>query len=130
MGIFASDSDTEYIKEQLLENGKIENYELLLNSKSKKIINGLYSGEIVEIMNEKYVQFCIHDITTLKKAEIVLKNNASHIAEIINKRSNDFNKKLEQYKLIFDSANVSPTIPNRSAPRFSTILNISNRSKR
>lgn len=105
LGIFNGKPESEIIRQKLDNYGSIEDYEILFFTKSQKQLKGLYSGKIVNIGNEKYILFFIHDITYVKKAEKILRNHKHHVNEIVNKRVEEFNKKLDHYKLILESAN-------------------------
>ena len=54
----------------LLKEGKVQNYELNVRNKSGSVINGLFSGEVLEKNGKKYFFKVMTDITEQKKAQM------------------------------------------------------------
>lgn len=71
--IFVQYEKQALVKEKLLRDGKIYNEEIKIRKKSGEIIDGYFSGEILESQGKKYFLTVMIDITEQKKAEESIK---------------------------------------------------------
>lgn len=55
--------------EELQKTGKVRDFELKIKTKNGQMLNGLYSGEIIESQGKEYFLAVIMDITKRKQAE-------------------------------------------------------------
>ncbi len=68
---FNSESQVDFFMDKLMEDGEIENYEVELITTDKKVKACLITASIeTDSENSNYIQGIIHDITSLKKAEL------------------------------------------------------------
>ena len=76
------------IIDELAETGFVYNYELKFQTKSGDILDGLFSGEIIESQEKKYILMVIIDITESKRLEeeIKLQNDFYNIASKLSER--------------------------------------------
>ncbi len=72
LGLFPKQEEQEAASKQLLSSGRITNIELQVNGKNGKIIQGLFSGELMSINGKKYLLTAMIDITRRKQAEEAL----------------------------------------------------------
>ncbi|MBF0102377.1 MAG: PAS domain S-box protein, partial [Desulfobacterales bacterium] len=76
LGLFV-EPEKQVIVDELLKTGKIYNLELKVKTKSGAILDGLFSGEIINNQGKKYFLTVMVDITAQKEAE-KLAIKASH----------------------------------------------------
>ncbi|MDD5360588.1 MAG: PAS domain S-box protein [Ignavibacteria bacterium] len=80
-------SERNFIVKELSEKKAITNREITVRNKSGERIIGLYSADVINLNNKKYILASINDITELKKAEIKIRENEANyrmLAENIN----------------------------------------------
>ncbi|HTX60839.1 MAG TPA: ATP-binding protein, partial [Methanobacterium sp.] len=113
IGFWLTPEDRDSEIEQLMRIGKLPIHEVTFGNKSGDQINGLYSADIIQISDQKYIFSTIMDITERKKAEEALK---------------DSEKKL---KILVDNLPVGVSIINKDReiiyenPSLGEILNLS-----
>ena len=78
LNLWVNNNDRDKYVAQLLNKGKISNFETQFRIKSGKLKYGLISGEVIELVGEKFILGIIRDITERKQAEKALyrKSNA------------------------------------------------------
>ncbi len=69
VGIWSGKKDRDQIMSKLMEKGKVRDLEVQMFKKSGEPVICQYSGELIEIRNERHVLSVIKDITERKKAE-------------------------------------------------------------
>ncbi|MDO9255301.1 MAG: PAS domain S-box protein [Bacteroidales bacterium] len=131
LGLYTESKVQSEISDDIRREGATHNRELKLRTKSGMILNGLFSGEIIESLDEKYFLSVMVDITESKKLEedIHLQNDFYSIASRVSERliQSDFEQldsEINQALLvlgkfnkvdrtyIFDFDNVTDTINN------------------
>ena len=88
LGLFLDPHKQTEMAVELEKNGFIRNRELKVKSKSGAVLDGLFSGEIIESQGEKYFLNVMVDITESKKLEeeIKLQNEFYNIASKVTER--------------------------------------------
>jgi PAS domain S-box-containing protein len=77
INLFAEPEKQIIVEREIAENGSIRNFEMVLRTKSGKLLHGLFSGEQIESQGKNYLLAVMIDITERKKAEeTLLKINA------------------------------------------------------
>ncbi len=71
LGLFYQPEKQKKVADELEKNGFIHDLELNLKTKSGKILNGLFSGEIIESQGKKYFLTVMTDITAQKQSELL-----------------------------------------------------------
>jgi PAS domain S-box-containing protein len=69
LGLFIKPDSQVEASAALQEHGTISNLELQIRTKSGKILDGLFSGEIIESQGKKFFMTVMIDITLMKQAE-------------------------------------------------------------
>ncbi|MEI7990515.1 MAG: PAS domain S-box protein, partial [Chloroflexota bacterium] len=72
--IFTEPEKQEAAGQMLAHQGRIQNIELKVRKKDGQLIDGLFSGEIIEIQGQKIFLTVMMDITARKQAEEVLRH--------------------------------------------------------
>jgi PAS domain S-box-containing protein len=67
--LFDTSGNQEKMANDLIKKGSVHNLELKINTKSGIILDGLFSGEIIENQDKKYLLTVIIDISESKKLE-------------------------------------------------------------
>ncbi|MES2328874.1 MAG: ATP-binding protein [Bacteroidota bacterium] len=68
---FASEQQAAFLIDRLMEDGEIENYELELVTADNTVKTCIITASIeVDSVNSNYIQGILHDVTSLKKAEL------------------------------------------------------------
>jgi PAS domain S-box-containing protein len=83
LNLWADPQDREICVTALQENHRIHDYEFDFRTKSGKILNGLYSGEIIRLGDEVHVLSIIRDITKRKQAEGALHKSEERLKALI-----------------------------------------------
>ena len=68
LGIFAQPEKATDVAEQLSVSGRVDNLELKVKCKDGTVLDGLFSGEIIESQGEKYFLTVMIDQTQRKQA--------------------------------------------------------------
>jgi diguanylate cyclase (GGDEF)-like protein/PAS domain S-box-containing protein len=66
LGLFIQSEKQNQVADQLQKSGKIHNIELQVKCKNGEILDGLFSGEIIESQGQKYLLTVMVDITSQK----------------------------------------------------------------
>ena len=66
---------------ELIQDGVLHNFELQIRTSQGKILDGLFSGEIIESQEQNYFLTVIVDISERKLAENIVKESESNLAE-------------------------------------------------
>ena len=69
LNLWADINDRDKYVTQLLNNGKISNFETRFRMKSGELRDALISGEVIELVGEKFILGTIRDITERKEIE-------------------------------------------------------------
>jgi len=80
LGLFAQPERGHEVAEQLLAYGRIADLELKVKRKDGMVLDGLFSGEIIESQGEKYFLTVMIDQTQRKKSEAVLMDSEERFA--------------------------------------------------
>lgn len=81
---FIDETAQKKVAGELARNGSIKNVELKVKTKSGKILDGLFSGEIIEIDGNKYYLTVMADITHQKEMEKMLSDYQSKLQSAMN----------------------------------------------
>jgi len=95
LDLFVKPDRQRLVSENLVENGKISNKELRVRTKDGKILDGLFSGEIIESQGKKYFLTVMTDITDQKNAEKELVKTNQKLKESI-KKANEMAERAER----------------------------------
>lgn len=87
---------------QLRKQGSIRNKELVCNTKSNKLINVVFSMEMMELHGEACVITTAIDITDKKKAEDKLKSYTDLLEQKVTERTLELTQALEREKEVSD----------------------------
>jgi PAS domain S-box-containing protein len=80
---FISKKDRDRLKQELMQNGRVDGMELMLNTKDGDSLYCLYYGEIITVAGEQRLLSITGDITERKRAEEALKENEAHLRTLI-----------------------------------------------
>ncbi|MEI6285793.1 MAG: PAS domain S-box protein [Bacillota bacterium] len=80
LDLFADDDQQLQVATQLQEIGKITNVELTARKKNGQLIDGLFSGEVIDNQIEKSLLTVMTDISAIKQAESELKQLSARLA--------------------------------------------------
>ncbi len=69
LNIWVNPADRSAIVKELNENGSVNNKEVIFRMKSGKLVNMLYSAQIIEIDKQKHILATMRDVTSEKLAE-------------------------------------------------------------
>ncbi len=85
MGLFYDLETFKTLNEKINTEGRVYNYEVKVRTKNGKILNGYFSGEIIESQGKKYFLSVMVDITELKQLEenMRLQNSFYNVISII-----------------------------------------------
>jgi len=83
LDLFVKPEQQEEVRNKLKATGSIHNIELQLMTKSGVILDGLFSGEIIETQGKKYFLTVMLDITDKKETENELKKQAGLISSLL-----------------------------------------------
>jgi len=82
LDIFVQPEKQKKVAMELMEKGYIHDVDLQIKTKSKEILDGLFSGEIIETNGEKYLLTVMVDQTERKKFEKKLQEKLAEIEEV------------------------------------------------
>ena len=83
LGLFVQPEAQRHIAEQLQAHGRVTNHELKIKCKNEKILDGLFSGEVIKSQGQQYFLTVMIDITELKTIEQMLWEERQRLASII-----------------------------------------------
>lgn len=83
---------------KLLDNGYINSIELKLESLRNETKWMSIQGSIVQVKNETLIQLIIHDITTRKKAEFLIKQEVKKLKDLDQKKTDFVNRASHELK--------------------------------
>ncbi len=83
---------------ELLDNGYINSIELKLESLRNETKWMSIQGSIVQVKNETLIQLIIHDITTRKKAEFLIKQEVKKLKDLDQKKTDFVNRASHELK--------------------------------
>jgi PAS domain S-box-containing protein len=81
LGLFLQPEKQKAANEELAKNGVLHNFELQINTSSGKIVDGLFSGEIIKSHDKKFFLTVMVDITERKLADNIIRESESNLAE-------------------------------------------------
>ncbi len=87
LNIFTNQEDRNKAMLILKKNNKLINFESTLYTKTKNIKNFIFSGEIIDLHNKKFLIIVGVDITERKKAEKALKESEQRFKELFDNMS-------------------------------------------
>jgi PAS domain S-box-containing protein len=94
LGLFADPEKQMNVAEMLMNQGRITDLELQVRRKDGAVIDGLFSGEIIENAGERHLLTVMLDITDRKRTEEKLRA-ANELLEEAIARANDMAKKAQ-----------------------------------
>jgi len=83
MHLWVREEDRALVVGELSSKGKVRQLEFQFRKKSGEIITGLFSAEIINVDNEKYVLSSINDITERKQAEEAIRETSDYLNSLI-----------------------------------------------
>ncbi|MHC1774450.1 MAG: PAS domain S-box protein [Lentimicrobium sp.] len=86
LGLFRTISRSKLMA-KLQKEGKVENAELTLISRTGELIEGLFSVETIELNEEKCLVSSFQDITELKKVQAELEDYRLHLEGLVKQRT-------------------------------------------
>lgn len=89
LGFFVEPDKQKKIAEELQKTGFIHNIELKIKTKTGEVLDGLFSGEIIESQGKKFFLTVMADITEQKKAEILAINASKAKSEFLANMSHE-----------------------------------------
>jgi len=95
LDLFLNPEEHENTAENLARTGQIKNKELKVKKKNGEILDGLFSGEIIESQSKKYFLTVMTDITKQKEAEKELVSINKKLKESI-KKANEMAARAER----------------------------------
>jgi PAS domain S-box-containing protein len=81
LGLFIESDKQKLASVELAKTGRLNNLELEIKTKSGKILNGLFSGEIIESQGNQFFLTVMIDVSERKLAEDILRSSESNLAE-------------------------------------------------
>jgi PAS domain S-box-containing protein len=81
LGLFVESEKQRKASVELAQTGRLNNLELEIVTKSGVILNGLFSGEIIESQGSKFFLTVMVDVTERKLAEDILRSSESNLSE-------------------------------------------------
>lgn len=82
LDIWLNSGERDYYIQHFIEKGIVENQEIKLKTKEKKIIDTLISAVIIEVDGENHILTTIKDVTELKRAEKELRKHEALLNEM------------------------------------------------
>ena len=83
LGLFVQPDRQRHIAEQLQAHSRVDNHELKIKCKNGRILDGLFSGEVIKSQGQQYFLTVMIDITDLKTTEQILREERQRLASII-----------------------------------------------
>ena len=83
LDLFAHPAQQTAMAKQVQQNGQITNMELQVRCKDGRVLDGLFSGELINSQGRQYFLTVMIDITRHKRAESLLKEERQRLASII-----------------------------------------------
>lgn len=84
LNLWADEADRDYIVKELLENGKVENYEVNFLRKDRNIVNGLLSASLIDLEGITHILTVTKDISLRKRIEEKLNREQFLINALMN----------------------------------------------
>lgn len=81
--IIAEDNNADHIFKTIREQGPVKDIELKFHTKSGQIIDGLYSGTIIESQGKEYFLSVLIDVTAQKQTEAKIKRQTQRLNSLI-----------------------------------------------
>ena len=82
LGLFVSQSSQDDLAHQLQDRGRVRDVDLKVRTKSGNIIEGVFSGELIENHGEKTFLTVMTDVTGIRKAQEELKKSEKRFREL------------------------------------------------
>jgi PAS domain S-box-containing protein len=89
LGLFTQPEKQQEIADLLQASGRIANSELQLRRKDGTILDGLFSGEIIESQGEKYFLTVMTDLTDRKRTEKELEMHRRYLEDMVKERTEE-----------------------------------------
>ncbi|MBM9521148.1 PAS domain S-box protein [Desulforhopalus vacuolatus] len=83
LGVWVNPEERDAVTSDLVKGIPFVNREVILKSKSGKIIHCLFSTEIIQINNEAHAVTSLNDITTRKEREQLLRTSEAHLRTLV-----------------------------------------------
>lgn len=100
--MYANGDERKKVIEQLLQDGYVQNKEIMCNTSSNALIHVIFSMEMIELHGEKCVITTALDITDKKKAEEKLKSYTDLLEQKVTERTLELTHALEREKEVGD----------------------------
>jgi PAS domain S-box-containing protein len=84
LGLFVEPERQQEVAEAILKEGRVHNVELSVKTKDGSLLEGLFSGEIIDNQGEKSLLSVMIDITARKRAQVVLQEREASLRAILN----------------------------------------------
>ena len=83
LGIWDNVQDLNYFQQTLIQQGIIQNFEVIIHTKSREVKNVLLSAKTEKMNGEIYIIGVVQDITTLKLTEKILAEQRRMLSTLI-----------------------------------------------
>ncbi|MBY9007803.1 MAG: PAS domain S-box protein [Candidatus Lokiarchaeota archaeon] len=110
LNIWENIKDREKAIKAIKKKGRIQNLDLKIRTKNGKIINGLFSAEIIQIQKKSYILSIMNDITELVKIEEKLKESERNLRLLnqeleqrIEERTKELKESEKKYRTLFEN---------------------------
>ncbi len=84
LGVWGDIKERDKVVQELMQNGAVDNFEAKFKTKDGKLIYGLFSASLIEIIGEPYIISITRDITERKKSEKKIFETQMMLNRIIN----------------------------------------------
>ncbi|MEI7525675.1 MAG: PAS domain S-box protein [Mariniphaga sp.] len=81
LGLFIAPEKQKVASLELSDNGVLHNYELQIKTRSGQLLDGLFSGEVIENQEQRLFLTVMVDVSERKLAEDIVRESESNLAE-------------------------------------------------
>jgi len=113
IGLVLDGDKDEFIRQELLNNGKVENLEAFLIDKSGNKQDLYYSSRMIQLQNQKVILSSIINVTEKKKIERELEKHRDHLEYLVKERTEELQQNIEELQTTKDSLEIKNNELNR-----------------